>query len=337
MAKIQDKDPRFKNLELKVGALVAAAIIGIVAVVIFVGMEKDLFTKKYNLYFVSDSGAGFMEGMPVKLSGFKIGRVTDIELGADANVRITAQLNRKYEKWVRKDSVARLSKEGFIGDSFIEIAVGDPAEKVLADGEAITFEKTGGMEEIVNEARPILVEVKEIIHYINSPEGDLKQALGNVNSLFAELRETRRSLDETIRSANSLVLDIKGKSGPAFSSVEKITKNIEAVTMKLDPVMTKAEAAVSGVEQTVSRLPATLDRVDGILSDVRAVTGPLSRESGRISNILIDAEGAARDGKTVLKGVKESWPVKLMVPPPQKPGLVPLDGTFFYRGDDEKK
>lgn len=337
MAKIQDKDPRFKNLELKVGALVAAAIIGIVAVIIFVGLEKDLFTKKYNLYFVSESGAGFLEGMPVKLSGFKIGRVTDIELGADAHVRITAQLNRKYEQWVRKDSVARLSKEGFIGDSFIEISVGDPGEKVLADGAEITFEKTGGMEEIISEARPILVEVKEIIHYINSPEGDLKQALGNVNSLFSELRDTRRSLDETIRSANALVLDIKGKSGPAFSSVEKITKNIEAVTLRLDPVMTKAEGAVSGVEQTVSRLPATLDKVDGILTDVRAATGQLSKQSGRIGNILIDAEGAARDGKTVLKGVKESWPVKLMVPPPQKPGLVPLDGAFFYRGADGKK
>lgn len=337
MAKIQDKDPRFRNLELKVGALVAAAIIGIVAVIIFVGMEKDLFTKKYNIYFVSESGAGFLEGMPVKLSGFKIGRVTDIELGADAKVKITAQLNRKYDRWVRKDSVARLSKEGFIGDSFIEIAVGNPQEMILSDGSEITFEKTGGMEEIVSEARPILVEVKEIIHYINSPEGDLKQALSNVNSLFSELRATRRSLDETISNANALVLDIKGKSGPAFSSVEKITKNIEAVTLRLDPLMIKVDGIVSNAEQTSARLPATLDRVDGILTDVRAVTGPLSRQSGRIGNILIDAESAARDGKTVLKGVKESWPVKLMVPPPQKPGLVPLDGGFFYRRPDEKK
>lgn len=337
MAKIQDKDPRFRNLELKVGALVAAAIIGIAAVIISVGMEKDLFTKKYNLYFVSESGAGFLEGMPVKLSGFKIGRVTDIELSADAKVKITAQLNRKYERWVRKDSVARLSKEGFIGDSFIEIAVGNPEEKILSDGMEIAYEKTGGMEEIVNEARPILVEVKEIIHYINSPEGDLKQALGNVNSLFAELRATRRSLDDTIRNANSLVLEIRGKSGPAFSSVEKITKNIEAVTLRLDPVMVKAEAVVSNAEQASARLPATLDRVDGILEDVRALTGPLSRQSGRIGNILIDAESAAADGKTVIKGVKESWPVKLMVPPPQKPGLVPFDGAFFYRRLDEKK
>lgn len=330
MAKLQDKDPRFKNLEWKIGAVVALAIIGIIVVIILIGMEKDLFTKKYSLHFVSDSGSGFVEGMPVKLSGFKIGRIKDIELTEDARVKVTAQLNKKYERWVRSDSVARLNKEGLIGESIIEITVGSSTARLLADGEGISFEKAGGMEELVSQAKPILQEVKEIIHYVNSPQGDLKQAIGNLNGLLLELRQTRRSLDDVVKNANTMALDIHGKTGPVFASVEKVAKEVEKMTGRIDPIMTKVENIASNTEKITAK-------ADKVLGNIVEISEPLSKEGPRIRNIIMDAETAAREGTVMLKGVKESWPVRLMVPPPKKPELVPLDGYFFERRTDEKK
>ena len=41
---------------------------------------------------------------------------------------------------------------------------------MLKDGAVIGYENYG-MEDLINEAKPVLKEVKEIIHYANDPTG----------------------------------------------------------------------------------------------------------------------------------------------------------------------
>lgn len=331
MSNLQDKDPRFKRLEVKIGLMSAIAIAGIILIIALVGIERDLFTAKYNIYFISGSGTGFIEGMPVKLSGFKIGRVRKIELTDEARVKVTAEINKKYEKWLREGSKARLSKEGFIGDSFIEMTMGKPGARPVAEGEMVPYEKTGGIEELVEEAKPILQEVKDIIHYVNSPDGDIKATLKNVKELTAELKETRRTIDKTIQNAGSAIKN----SGPAVESAKKAMENLETVTKKLEPVMTKIESIADKTDSFATRLPATAEKFDRILGNVERTTGALSDETPRIKEILKDTGDTAREGKAVIKGIKESWPVRLMVPEPKKPELIPLDG--YVQKDGARK
>lgn len=341
---LKDKDRRFKNLELKVGVMAALAVFAIIFLIAAIGVQKDIFTKKFHLYFVSESGAGFTEGMPVKLSGFKIGRVKDIELTDGARVKVAAEINKKYDRWVRDGSKARLSKEGFIGESFIEITTGKPEGKLLADGDMIPFEKAGGVEELVAEAKPILTEVKEIITYINSPEGDIKQTLGNIKELTSELKETRSTLDAAIRDtgdaakkAGGLIDNINKKTGPVMDSAESAMKNIDSFTGRLEPLMIRIEKIAGSAEAAAERLPSTMEKLDATVQNVKELTSTLADEGPRIREILANSETASRDGQKIVKGVKESWPVRLMVPPVKEPVLIPLDGSIIERSPDGRR
>ncbi|MBI5492204.1 MAG: MCE family protein [Deltaproteobacteria bacterium] len=328
---IKEKDPRFRNLEIKIGAMVLVAIAGIIILMVRIGMEKDLFTSKYRISFVSASGSGFVEGMPVKLSGFKVGRVRRIELTEDAKVKVTAEINRKYEKWIREGSKARLAKEGFIGDSYIEMTMGASGARVLSDDDTVPFEKAGGIEELVEEAKPILKEVKEIIHYVNSPEGDIKLMLGNIKDLTAEMRQTRKEIDRTVRSANRFVLDLNARTNETLDGANRSIRNVEALSLRIEPVIKRVEGIAVNADEAATRLPRAAQKIERILDDVSAVTGPLSNEAPRIKKILRDTQETAAQAKAVTKGVKESWPVRLMVPEPQAPGLVPLDSYLMRR------
>ncbi len=332
---IKEKDPRFKNLEIKIGAMVLAALVGIAVIMVRIGMEKDLFTSKYRVSFVSGSGSGFVEGMPVKLSGFKIGRVKKIELTDDANVRVVAEINKKYEKWIREGSKARLAKEGFIGDSYIELTMGSPGARMVSDNDTVPFEKAGGIEELVEEAKPILKEVKEIIHYVNSPEGDIKLMLGNIKDLTAEMRETRREIDKTVRSANRFILDLNSRTNEALESANKSIKNIEGLSLRLEPIMAKVDNIAADAEEASKRLPQASERFERILDNAVNITDTLSSESPRIKKILKDAQEGAAQAKAITKGVKESWPVRLMVPEPPMPELVPLDSYLIRKNQKE--
>lgn len=319
MAMSTDKDKRFKGLEIKIGALVAAAVAGIIVIVVFIGIQKDIFTHKYQIYFTSASGAGFKVGMPVELSGFKIGRVKKIDLTEAASVKVTLEINRKYEKWVRSNSVAGLGKEGFIGDAFIEIALGGEGGRVLEDGDEIAFVKSGGIEALVEGAKPILKEVADIIHYVNDPKGDLKASISNIKEFTAELRQTRRGIDQAIGSINQLVVNLDARATPAMDSFVKTGRNLQALSEGLAPAAGKVDGILEKANVAVGKLDHAMD-------NVKTLTGVLAKETPRISGIITDASAAASEGKGLIKGVREGWVGSLTAPEPVKrPELIPLD------------
>lgn len=318
---IEEKDKRFKKLEWKIGLMVVVALAGIALVIVYIGIQKDLFISKYSVYFIADSGTGFKEAMPVRLSGFKIGRVKTIELIEGAQVKVTVELNRKYDKWMKLGAWATLAKEGFIGESYVEVALGHGEERPLEDGERMPYMKARGMEEIVEEVKPVLREVKDIIHYVNDPEGEIKKTLVNVKNLTADMSKTRQKVDDLLDSSNI-----------AIKRIDTVLKNTDARTGELiTNVNSKITSLTEKAEGAVAKLPAIAEKVDGIAENVRKLTGGLANDGPRIREIIANAEDASIQSKTLIRGVREGWPGRLMTPEPKKPELVPLDGTMLKR------
>ncbi|OGQ57985.1 MAG: hypothetical protein A3J24_00085 [Deltaproteobacteria bacterium RIFCSPLOWO2_02_FULL_53_8] len=319
MNNITDKDKRFKALEVKIGVLVAAAVAGIIVIVIFIGIQKDIFTHKYQVYFTATSGAGFKVGMPVELSGFKIGRVKKIELTETANVKVTLEINKKYEQWVRTNSIAALGKEGFIGDAFIEIAVGAAGGRALIDGEEIAYVKSGGIEALVEGAKPILKEVTDIIHYINDPKGDLKASIANIKEFTSELKETRRVIDRAVKDIDRLVVNVDERAVPAMDAFVKTSNNLQVLSEGLAPLGGKVDVIMDKTTSAANKLETAME-------NVKTFSSGLAKETPRISGIITNVEGAASEGKGLIKGVREGWVGTLTSPEtvPQ-PELIPLD------------
>lgn len=321
------RDIRFRHLEKKVGIFAFAALFGLLAVIVFIGREKDLFTPKITVFFKVESGAGFSEGMPVKLSGFRIGRIKDLSLDDSAKVIVSLEINKKYQKWIKNSSVARLTKEGLIGESLVEITVGKPGSQVIADRQEIPYERMGGIEELANEARPVLDELKSILRYVNNPEGDIKKSLKNIAGLTGELRQTRGNLD-------SVITELKGTAGALRESAEKTTpviehsdKMVENLNEKTGTLLDRLNSTSGELEKTSRKLPQLTDKVEGVLDDAKKITTSLSAEAPRIKEMLSNTEELLEDTKETVKGVKTSWPVNRMVPRNEEMRLVPLDGA----------
>lgn len=326
MAKIAEKDPRFRHLEKKVGLFVILAIVGLVGVIFFVGREKDLFTRKYTIYLSVDSGSGFMEGMPVKLSGFRIGRIKNLSLDKDARVKVAMEINRKYQRWIRKGSVARLTKEGMIGDSIIEITVGSQGNAPIEDKQEIPFEKTGGLEDLAKDLKPVIQEVKDILGYVNDPEGDIKKSLRNVAGLTGEIRQTRAQLDEVIlelkhtaKDAAATMSAFKGIGEKAYPIVD----NAGRVVSEVGPILGRMTTIMDDMEKTTKKLPQIADKVDAVLDDTKKMTAGVAP---KMKGMADTTEDLLQDAKETLRGIKGSWPVNRMVPKKDEMELVPLDG-----------
>lgn len=301
----REEDPRFRNINRKIGIFIVLAIAGTLAAVTLFGLENDIFTKKYVLRFTVDRGTGFTKGMPVKLSGFRVGRVTAIALNDQAQVDVNIEVDHKYRKWIRKNSVVKLIKEGLVGDSIIDISVGSPDTPELSHNDAIPYVKTKALDEVAEELatsiKPVLTEIRDIVAYINHPKGELKTTIHNLEVLTRNLDGTRQQADSLLASASIAVNGISDQSSTLLTSAH-------TTLTKLDPTITRINSTMETVD---TRLPQIMVKADSMLDKLTQVTGEThqltTRVYPRIPGLLSQVEDLLLSTNQLMNTVDQSW------------------------------
>ena len=103
----------------------------------------------YELVANFATSGGVIKGAEVAVAGVKIGRVDEIRLNQeDYSVDVVMYIERKYK--LPKDSVAKISSNGLIGDKLISIEVGN-AKEFAADGNRLRSTPYKPIEEIIGD------------------------------------------------------------------------------------------------------------------------------------------------------------------------------------------
>ena len=307
-----EQDPRFKHIEALVGAFVIGAILAIIMVVFYFGIDLDLFDKKYPLKFESDTGTGLNKGMPVKLSGFMIGRIQKVSLDDRAKVIVQIQVDRKYSKWIRVDSVATMMQEGLIGTSIIDISVGSPNLPPLEEDQYIRFHKQDALNEIALGMREsvdsVLNEINKTISYVNDPQGEIKLTLAHIERLTAGFEETRRNADRLIIAG----ADDAERAAFLIDNLTLMAGNLSLV-----------------IDNTSHRIPSLFSKVEDTLSNVENTSlqflKTVEQTTPKIYPILHETEDLVSNTNDVVGGVKQMWPFRKYISVENRPGIVPGD------------
>lgn len=312
MAILKESDQRFANIQKKVGYFVLAAIAGIVAILIQIGLRQDIFTPKTSVFLMADSGYDLIEGQAVKLSGFKIGTVRKVSLEENAKVKVELSINSRYMKWVKIDSRARLIKEGLIGDSIIEITPGSENAKEAVGSVMLSFQREKGISEIAGELKdeitPALKDLKQIIAYINDPNGDVKQTLMHINTLSKDVNTTRQNLD-------TLLLHTDKNISTTFGNVNSFVDSTKQT-------LSSADTMIGRIDKD---LPALLDRAGKSLENVQKTTEEIRKATEQaapqIPSLVEKGNEITDDTKEIMGSIKKVWPLRLFIKQPEEKKL----------------
>ncbi len=312
MKLLADKDERFKGLFVKVFIFVLLAVVGVSLNLLFSGIKKGFFTPKSIIYFVAGTGQDIKEGMPVKLSGFKIGSVSKMELDNKAHAQVEMLIENRYLSLLKEDAVVSLKKEGVIGDSILEARRGSEEKKSLHAGATIEFERGGGLDQIAQDLRdrlyPALDEINKLLKDANDPKGDVRQMLGNLRQFSAEMRGTRTRIDHLLGQVDEGIdKDVR----PTLRSVRQSAESIEAIIAKLNQelpgLIKKTDTSIDNLRQTSETIKSAVDN-----------------SAPQLSGFLGETRGLVSDTRNIMDSASTSWPLKNMMQPPEQ-GLVKMD------------
>lgn len=313
-------DPRFKNLEFKVGLFILAAIFIIIATGVLVGINKKVFTKKIHVFVKAPSGDGIKKGMPVLFSGFQIARVDSVDLKDTGEVIMKINIPEDYVKWVREDSVAKLVAQNFIGSSSVVFEGGTGQQ--VKDGYEFLLKKDKGLDEIIEKAKPVMDDLKIIVENIRvitdrmaDEKGSFNTFMKGLESLGSDLVNKKGSLGYLLRSDY-----LKNETAKLLDNVYNLQLKIDkiadntikttySVNRKIDEVDVNGINTLVGVsKKLIENINNSVSEIDPILANINKITSDIGEATDNISKIRNEADYILSNTNDLILNLKGKWP-----------------------------
>jgi phospholipid/cholesterol/gamma-HCH transport system substrate-binding protein len=168
----------------RLGLFVLAALLLFAGGVFLIASKQMLFHSGYRLNAEFKNVAGLAGGAEVRVGGFHQGSVTRITLPRKPgdDVVVTMNLDKGSRQLIRKDSVASISTEGLVGDTYVEIALGSEGAPAVKDGDTIQGANPIQMSDLLKKADGLLDNASTAIEGIGESANNLKAISAKINA-----------------------------------------------------------------------------------------------------------------------------------------------------------
>jgi len=283
---------RFPHLLAKVNAFLLIALLLVATFVGIVAHKQGWFVHQSTIRVITPDALGITKGMPVKLYGFTIGSVKEMQL-VTSGVDVQLEIASEHMARIPKGSRARFAREsGVIGASVIEIIPGKPIAGLLAEGEQIEFDRSRGISEIIDEFRrqaaPALAELKQALSSVNTAGEDVTVILRALRVEAEQLPATHKALRRMIENADRATAQM----GASLQSVQRAGEAVERATPAL-----------------AAKLATTLESIDGAVGQLRQTAAEAQETLRGVRPVIDRSEATMRDASEVFSAAKRVWPL----------------------------
>jgi phospholipid/cholesterol/gamma-HCH transport system substrate-binding protein len=289
---------RFRGIRKQVNMFLITALLGFFGVIGLVAWKQGLFVQQTNIYFHAPDALNISKGMPVRLHGVPVGSVREVVLADYGGVRVRIGINRDYISRLPRSSQARLTREGYVGATSIQIITGpaDADRTPAAEGEEIRFVAQKGMADMLDEVRqqltPAFQELRMAAAELSDPDSDFRRSVTAMREMLEEMPPATREMREVLKETNRTMVTLGRQA-------ERIGKHTEDTLSILARVGAQTEQQLPLL---AGKLSTTLDSLDATAAQVRETT----RASGEaLREILASTPELVRGGAEVVRDTQE--------------------------------
>ncbi|MBN8230465.1 MCE family protein [Corallococcus macrosporus] len=306
-----------KRLAVRAGLFVAIGLAVAGVVVFFIGRESNLFQRQviFRAYFQSVDGLS--DQSPVWIGGLKVGRVNSVSFSPDlkdSRLEVEFQVASAYANRVRKDSVARLSSMGVLGDKAVDISLGSADQPPVEPGGVVQSSSGGDLANLMSSASRVMENsvqisesLKDAVKVYANPElsRDLARSVASLRSIMEEVEKGNGALHALIydprtgQEVNTLLANASG----AAKRMDGALGHVEAILGEVRRGDGTAHALIYGQDGAVAmrELGAAAGQLAGLLEDAKKSPNGAVHQLiyGDAKGMFADLGSAAADIKTI--------------------------------------
>jgi phospholipid/cholesterol/gamma-HCH transport system substrate-binding protein len=286
---------RIKNADKIVGIFIIAALIGLVSIIIFLGINQRWFARNWHYYSIFHSASGLNRGMVITFKGFAIGKIDTVELNDENEVILKFYVFDEHHEKVNSNTVLELAvgplssslqlypgKEGSIDlpeDSYVPSLDTEEGKRLVKLELVIMPEKSE------DSLSSILASVDEIVSNIDKILNDHVDEIDEAVVAFSEFLV---ALNDAARGQG------KGPLNTMFVSTAGTLRNINYITGDPKGMLTK----LLDPEVTAS--------IQRIVENLEEFSRYIRGTAPQITSILEKGHDALDEGRDVLEAIKNN-------------------------------
>ena len=249
-------DDRMAVLERKVGLFAFAGLGALLLLFVVVAIEQGMFASTTKLRFQTNDAGMIHEGMEVRLSGFKVGKLLDISLNEGGAVEVQFFVNNKHLSNICHGAKVRLVEQGLFGGGVLEIVPGPKDQPVLEANALLPFERQLGMGELahdlVERIKPILDNVQVTTSLLNAADG----LINHVKQVTVKFEKTGQDISLLADESRDAVADLNQNMGKTLDSFRDVAldagKVAASAVESVPPMLLDGRAAAEDARNIIS-------------------------------------------------------------------------------------
>lgn len=293
---------RTRALELKVGLFIAAAAVLLIAFVVL--LSSFTLGGGYTIYVDYEFSGNIQPGAPVKISGIKVGKVTDVmflggkldETGTRrVQVRVEAWLQDRAREALRQDAEFFINTRGVLGEQYLEIVPGNDHENPpIEPGSILVGNDPPRVDLLMSRLYDVLEAVSGVLRdereRIRTLLTSSASAVDEVNRLLVDNRE---NIGELLVSSNQLAREAtdtlvrvnQGLGDPSIlgKTVRDADALLVTANQSLDTLTPEARALLVDATRTTSLV--TEERVERALLAADKAADAIGKAGGLIDQV----------------------------------------------------
>ncbi len=310
MRYLEESDPRFRHLGLKVGGFLTVLVLLVVLMAGILGWRQDLFEPVARFRISPVDASTIVPGMDIAFQGIRVGRVHKVWLDDDGKPRVILRVKRRAARWLHADASAVLAGQGPLESPYIALEPGSPGKPALAEDAELPFRREASLGELAStleeQLRPLIEAGSRLIGDLNRPEGDLQLTLAGLRSLTGTMAEeippVLSDARQTARTTREYLDEITAKE----SDVGRLRAHLQSVGEQLD-----------------KRLPSLLSEAEDTLKSLRKATAQIDKSvqasAPQVEELVKRSNEAALKAETLIGDLRKAWLMKVLLPKSPRP------------------
>ncbi len=268
--------------ETKVGILTISAL-----TILILGFNflkgKDIFQKKRLIYAVFNDLGGLSNSNEVKVNGYVIGKVYNLNKKDKNLSEIVATINLTEEVNIPRDSKAIITSP-LVGSYYINIVKGKTTDYLKPGDTLQSSLDIGILDDVKAQLTPTLTKVRSTLDSLNA-------VFGSINGVLN--RDTRNNLAQTMANLNQATSALNGlldnETGPlarTLNNTSDLTEALKKNTSSIDTTLNNARIASEKLARL--ELQPTIDSITAMVSVLKQTTAKLSNPNGTFGALMND-------------------------------------------------
>jgi ABC-type transporter Mla subunit MlaD len=214
--------------------------------------SQGLVGPKFSLHIQTDSASDLFQGMKVTYKGFRLGKLTELELTPSGTVIGRIDIQEERSMFFTKGATLRVSKEKIITSELV-LVPGASKEAPIQHNGSIDVVRESVTNDLVNRIEPLITKVNLLLEQLADPKLGLQATLtqsrvtmNETSQLLMQISDPKHGLPQVL----SHTRDTMSSTQELIHQLNDPKKGITPTLTNANSVMMKADDALNDIQHT---------------------------------------------------------------------------------------